>query len=121
MRHLLLVLPLIVLSGCCIPEASKVHVERQVAGHDGAARLISATVRGQLAGEAAADNVTQDDLDNTPAPVRKLLNNVIRMVWESRESWHTINFSLLDGPDPQTLDLGVAPVVTARAVLFSPR
>jgi len=97
-------------AGCCCPSAATLaHIDTQAAAHDGAARLIEASVAGKLTGDQAADNVTADQLAATPAPVRKLLRRSLRFVYESRESWHTLRFSMGNGPDPETLSLSQPP------------
>ena len=112
MRAALLVVLTALLAGCCCPPAQTIqHIDTQAAAHDGAARLIEATLAGKLTGDKAADNVTADQLAKTPAPVRRLLRRTVRFVYEGRESWHTLRFSMGDGPDPKALNLSAPPAL----------
>mgnify|MGYP007078644767 CR=1 FL=1 len=68
-----------------------------------------------MKGAQSADNISPKDLKKTPAPVRRLLQRTIRLIWESRESWHTLRFSLLDGPDPKGIGLSATPKLSELA------
>jgi len=111
----LLIFALVLVSGCCVSQATIDHVDTQASAHDGAARLIEASVAtlvelpGGVGPALGPDSVTQDQLDRTPASVRRLLANTVRFVYESRASWHTLRFTMGDGPDPATLNLSASP------------
>lgn len=113
-RAALLSLVLISAAGCCCPSAATIkHIDTEAAAHDGAARLVEQTLAGQLTGAAAVDNVTPAQLQQTPDTVRRLLRRVISLQYKSRLSWHTLRFTMGDGPDPATLNLSEAPSLGA--------
>jgi len=106
--------------GCSVSPAVEKNIETEIVVHDGYARLIEATLAGELEGGHAIFNVDQKLLSQTPTAVYKLLENTIKAVYASRRSWHAIKFNALDGPDPATLDLGdpeIPPQVTTPGVL----
>jgi hypothetical protein len=122
MRALFPLLLSLLVSGCCVSQATTDHIDTQAAAHDGACRLIELAVSGAAplssgVGPASAtpadpaDAVTQDQLDRTPASVRRLLARTVSFVYESRASWHTLKYTMGDGPDPATLTLSASPAV----------
>lgn len=100
----------------CIGPAVKDQIKESAEASDVYDQLIRQTLDGTIAPEDGVP-VTAQDLAQTPAPVRALLNNVTRALYVSRAGWHKANFAANDGPDPSGLDLeppaelgGVAPV-----------
>jgi hypothetical protein len=120
-RAALLLFFLAAFAGCCCPSTETIeHIDTQAAAHDGAARLIEATLSGSLKGDKAADNVTREQLDKTPGPVRRLLRRSIRLNYESRESWHVLRFTMGNGPEVSTLGLSTPPSLGSGSVLDLP-
>ncbi len=105
MKRLALALSLILLTGC-ISSATKDHIDTQIAVHKGYERLINDTLSGNLRGAQVKDNITQEDLSKTPDTVYKLLQRCLIAIHKNRISWHVIQYTIDDGPDPSTLDLG---------------
>jgi len=109
------VILLAVLSGCCVSEKTKAHIDTQISAHAGYERLINSTLAGELTGDGKGDNVSAADLKATPATVKKLLTRTFKAIHKSKLSYHTLKFSLGNGKDHAGLDLGEAPALPSGA------
>ena len=103
-----LVLALVLCSGCAVTDKAAGTAQVAAAGNDRYLMLAGQALDGSVDPEMGLLPISPDQLAATPKPVRLLVERLLDAVNTNRHAFYSISFQLNKGPDPDTL--GLTPV-----------
>jgi hypothetical protein len=101
-RLLALALATSLLTGCVTDTA--ITAEVAAAGNDRYTQLATEVLDGSVDAKNGPP-ITKEEVEKTPASVRKFVNRLLVALHVNRFAWHSVLFQLNKGPDPETLGL----------------